>query len=264
MQSSIIAIVIVVLGGLAGALGQVLVARRMPVDVREPINTVGGVLYAAVVGAFGVLLAFVISVVWGQFDAAKQTVEQEANLLVSIHLEAATFAAPDRDQLRADVRDYMDLVIQREWTSIGEGSHAQSQEARAALQKLWVDALGVKIAPDDPRQPVAYDHVLEHLNEVTSQRKLRLLAARDSMHVGLWAVLALGSAMTVGFSWLFGVEGKSGWAHPLLVGGLSAFITACLVLVGFLNHPFGGPYGISSDAFTGARATFDGAAGPAR
>jgi hypothetical protein len=261
MQPLIFAIAAVVLSALAGGLGQILVARRMPFDVREPINEVGGVLYAAVVGAFGVLLAFVISVVWGQFDGAKQTAEQEANLLAGIYLEAGAFAAPDRQQIQGDVREYIDRVVQQEWTSMGPETRAESPAAHRALRKLWADALAVKIPADDPKQPVAYDHVLEHLHEATSLRHLRLLAARDAIHNGLWAVLGLGTAMTVAFAWFFGVRGKSGWAHPLMVGGLSAFISACLVVVAVLDHPFGGYFGIRPEAFTRARETCDDASG---
>ena len=257
MHPLIVPVLVVTVSALAGGVGQILVARRMPFDVREPINEVGGVLYAAVVGAFGVLLAFVISLVWGQFDGAKQTAEQEANLLVGIYLEAEAFAAPDRTRLREDVREYMKLVVQQEWPSMGQGSRAQSPAAHHALRKLWVDAITVKISPDDARQPVAYDHVVAHIQEATSLRQLRLLAARDSIHGGLWAVLALGTVMTVGFAWFFGVKSKSDWAHPLMVGGLSGFIAACLVVVAVLDHPFGGDFGIQPDAFATARQTLD-------
>ena len=64
--------------------GLEVVQRLVPASSRQSHNDVAGFIYAALGVIYAVLLALVVIAVWGEYDAASETVEQEANALAEI------------------------------------------------------------------------------------------------------------------------------------------------------------------------------------
>ena len=83
-----------------------------------------------------------------------------------------------------------------------------------------------------------YDQVLEQLHGLDDARRERLLAAEEGGPTILWVVLILGGTITVGFTYLFGLENT--WAHRLMVVTLAAVIGLVLFTIGAMEHPFSG------------------------
>ena len=63
----------------------------------------------------------------------------------------------------------------------------------------------------------------------------------------LWVVLILGGVITVGFTYLFGLE--SALVHLLMVAALAFTISLSLFTVAALDQPFQGDVRIHPDAF---------------
>ena len=66
-----------------------------------------GVVYA-------VLLAFVVTLVWGQREEARVRVEQEANAVADLSRGAQAFLTPIQAQVRGGLRAYLETVLQTE------------------------------------------------------------------------------------------------------------------------------------------------------
>jgi TRAP-type C4-dicarboxylate transport system permease small subunit len=64
--------------------GLELVQRLVPAPSRQRHNDVAGFIYAALGVIYAVLIALVVIAVWEEYDAASETVEQEANALAEI------------------------------------------------------------------------------------------------------------------------------------------------------------------------------------
>jgi hypothetical protein len=77
---------VLVVGGvcLLALVGFELVHRLVPAASRQRHNDVAGFIYAALGVIYAVLLALVVIAVWEQYQAASETVEQEANALAEI------------------------------------------------------------------------------------------------------------------------------------------------------------------------------------
>jgi uncharacterized membrane protein YgaE (UPF0421/DUF939 family) len=73
-------------------LGLVVVQRLVPSALRQEHNDVAGFIYAVVGVAYAVLLAFVVVVVWEEYERAKDTVETEANELAGDYFLADRFS----------------------------------------------------------------------------------------------------------------------------------------------------------------------------
>jgi TRAP-type C4-dicarboxylate transport system permease small subunit len=75
--------------------GLELVQRLVPTASRRPHNDVAGFIYAALGVIYAVLLALVVIAVWEEYDAASETVEQEANALAEIFWLAHQLPEPE-------------------------------------------------------------------------------------------------------------------------------------------------------------------------
>jgi hypothetical protein len=61
-----------------------LVQRLVPATSRQRHNDVAGFIYAALGVIYAVLLALVVISVWEEYQAASETVEQEANAVAEV------------------------------------------------------------------------------------------------------------------------------------------------------------------------------------
>src|SRR3954468_6649902 len=69
-------------------------------EIGNYLQTVGGI--------YAVLLAFVVYVVWGQFNEARGLCDREAAALVDLHRTASGLPAATRDDIQRTLRDYLD------------------------------------------------------------------------------------------------------------------------------------------------------------
>src|SRR4051812_37915502 len=79
---------------------------RRNVDFRrlEQHNDVAGFIYSVIGVIYGVLIAFIVVVVWEHHTAAEQAVQNEANAVIQIYRDAEAFPDPFRGALRNDLR----------------------------------------------------------------------------------------------------------------------------------------------------------------
>jgi Na+/proline symporter len=94
--------------------GLMLVQRFVPVDSRRPHNDVAGFIYAALGVIYAVLLALVVIAVWGEYDAASETVEQESNALAEIFWLAHRLPEPEGSHIQQFARSYAQEVVHKE------------------------------------------------------------------------------------------------------------------------------------------------------
>jgi uncharacterized membrane protein YgaE (UPF0421/DUF939 family) len=85
-------------------LGLVVVQRLVPSALRQEHNDVANFIYAVVGVTYAVLLAFVVVVVWEEYERAKDTVETEANEL------AGDYFLADRISDEADRQRVQELA----------------------------------------------------------------------------------------------------------------------------------------------------------
>ena len=99
---------------MAAVLGLFLVQRLVPSALRREHNDVAGFIYAVLGVAYAVLLAFVVIVVWEEYEEAKETVEAEANELAGVYFLADRFPESDRERIQNLARTYGQTVVREE------------------------------------------------------------------------------------------------------------------------------------------------------
>jgi hypothetical protein len=223
--------------------GLVLVQRLVPTEVRQPHNDVAGFIYAVVGVAYAVLLGLILIAVWEQWEAAKITADDEANEVAEVFYLAHRLPQPEGRHIQELARSYTQVVVEEEWPLMEQGKASPKawdllDDIRDSIQRL---------DPSTDAQQVLYDQELERVHELSDARRERLLEAQEGIPGILWVVLLVGGVVTVGFTYLFGLENT--WAHRLMVVTLAAVIGLVLFTIGALEYPFSGGARIGTGAF---------------
>jgi Protein of unknown function (DUF4239) len=244
---------VLVVGGvcLLSLIGLELVHRLVPAQLRQPHNDVAGFIYAALGVIYAVLLALVVISVWEEYQAAAETVEQEANSVAEIFLLGYELPEPEGTHLQQLARAYAEEVVHKEWPLMAQGNQSVlEQEAGTPAGWDLIDDIRATLHGFEPHtkaEEQLYAEGLDQVGRLGDARRTRLIASEEGVPGILWSVLIFGGIAAVGFTYLFGLQ--STWAHRLMVVTLAAVIGLVLFTIGALGHPFEGGARIGPEFF---------------
>jgi hypothetical protein len=225
--------------------------RRSHNDVIGPSVGVIGTTYA-------VIVAFMLSGVWSNFQTALRNTEVEANSLVSLSRLGRALPSPEREQIQQLTLEYAKVMIEQEWSAMTR--QELSARGQQIMNELWT--LLPATQAHSPQEQAALQQALAELSSMSQHRRIRVLESRTELPNILWAVLLVGGVVTVGASCLFGVEDFK--IHALQVGALSLTISIVLVAIADIDHPFEGIVHVTPSSFQYALETFQEATAPSR
>jgi hypothetical protein len=244
MPTAVYGVLVVLVTVLVAVGGLVLVQRLVPSTLRQQHNDVAGFIYAVVGIVYAVLLALVVIAAWEEHEAAKETVDSEANELAEIFWLAHRLPEPEGRQLQELAQSYGRVVVDEEWPLMAQKGRA-SPRAWELLDgmRLGVQNLEVSTQADQ----VLYTQGLERIHDLADARRMRLVEADEGIPAILWVVLTVGGVVTVGFTYLFGLQNTR--AHRLMVAALAGVIALVLFTIGALEYPFSGGAQVGPEAF---------------
>ncbi len=210
-------------------------------NYRQVFQKIAGYFFQVLGVVYGVLIAFAVFVVWGQYEDTKILVTHEANEVGDLFLMSRTL--PNAEQIRTALGNYVILVIQKEWPTMARGE--SSNEVQDTLDGLW--RIYREAEPASESQKQLWSRSLDRLIELSDTRRLRLHASRDSVPELLSVLLYLGGGITILVAFLFEVKGFQ--LHSWITAALTAEILLLLFLISALDHPFRGPASLSSEPF---------------
>ena len=252
---------VLVVGGvcLISLVGFELVHRLVPASSRQPHNDVAGFIYAALGVIYAVLLALVVIAVWEQYQAASETVEQEANATAEIFWLAHRLPEPRGSHIQELCRSYAEELVHKEYPLMEQGKAPLMTQVRGTPAGwIIIDDIRASLQDYEPHtkaEEQLYAEGLDQIAELNDARRMRLVAAEEGIPGVLWAVLIFGGVAAIGFTYLFGMENT--WAHRLMVLTLAAVIGLVLFTIGALEHPFSGGARIGTGAFDLILERFD-------
>ena len=244
MPTAVYGVLIVLVAVLVAVGGLVLVQRIVPSTLRQQHNDVAGFIYAVVGIVYAVLLALVVIASWEEHEATKETVETEANELAEVFWLAHRLPEPEGRRLQELARSYARVVVDEEWSLMAREGRA-STEAWELMDemRIVVQDLDVGTRADQ----VVYTQGLERIHDLADARRTRLVEADEGIPVILWIVLVVGGVVTVGFTYLFGLENTG--VHRLMVAAVAGVIALVLFTIGALEYPFSGGARVGPGAF---------------
>ncbi|HET7037138.1 MAG TPA: DUF4239 domain-containing protein [Thermomicrobiaceae bacterium] len=225
-----------------GAAGLLFVRRVAKLRGIIEWNDVAGFIYAVVGVIYGVILAFVVVVVWQKYSAVSTAVSTEAAALVVSYRDTAILPQPQQQQAQTALRNYGEEVTTEEWATHGELLPHTTPDL---LNPIW--AIYRQQHPSDALQQQLLVSAEDRLHNLELQRHLRHLSGEDSLPLLFWPVLIGGGIVTVAFSYFFQLESLR--AHLVMVALLAGLVGGVLFLVFSLNQPFTGLAPVSKRPF---------------
>lgn len=222
--------------------GPILVRRLVSMERIVGNNEVAGFKFATLGVIYAVLLGLVVISVWEKYAEADDAVTRESGALASLYRLAGGLGTDDQQRLRASLSEYADSVAEDDWPAMAEGG--ESAETRRALGSIYGVILAVEIAT--PRDAVLLDALLTQADLATDARRERISLAEGVVPSAIWLVLFLGAALTLGFTFFFGVENLR--AQVVMAGILALVIFLALFVAVSISHPFTGPLSVRPEA----------------
>lgn len=235
--------IIIVFAVFVSCFGLKFVRRRYTADYLRDNHEVGGYFFNAFGLLYAVLIAFVVFLTWTEFDSSTRDVEMEANQTYLLYFNAEEFPEPSKTEIKNTIREYINIVINSEWQKLPNGEFDMG--ATKVVTKLF--DLYSKVDKSFATNSKFYSESIDRLNQLSEQRRLRILAATNNVPVIIWIILIIGGLVSVGFTYFFGM--KNAPVHYTLVGTLCSINALLLFLIYDLDHPFTGSNKITTHAF---------------
>jgi len=240
-------LILVVLLAVAVAAGSVWLAGRfLDENTGREYNVALAPFVTTAALVYGALLGFTTVVAWEQFSSADNHVTTEASTLASMYRQTVAMPPEEAAQIRVQLRRYTQAA-RDQWGSPGPAN----EEARAAITDMY-RVLGRQAQHGSS---VIDSEFLSQVNELSSQRNIRLLDARPRIPGLLWCGLLFGAVMVIGLLGFSRLPSRRG--HLVLSSAVAILLGLLLYVVFWLDHPFGRQAGVTAVPFVHAVEVFD-------
>jgi Protein of unknown function (DUF4239) len=235
--------IVIVISVLAG--GCVFIVRKyVHISFLQKHHEVAFTIFLQEGVIYGVLLAFVVSVVWAQFNEVGEEMQREVSDLLVVAQLSTVLPEPLSANMQSGMRNYMQSVLNQEWKTMYYGQ--ASPQSRAWFDHL--QAIFLQYKPQNFAEAAVYSEILRHLSEARESRRIRLFHSALSVPKVIWVILIGMGLMMVTLPLFFGMEHR--WSQALITGSLAAMITSLLLLIILLDNPFGRNLQVDKKAFT--------------
>jgi len=231
--------------GAAGT-GQAYVHRRFGKEDFIAHNQVGGIIIGVAGTLFAVVLGFLTVVVWQQYTQARQVVVSETSAATDAWHTVIGLPSPVRNRVRADMAQYANVMINREWPDMRRGTF----DLEAAMIVMdAIDAVG-SFAPTSTGEANAQMAALQQLGALHDARQQRIAINHSGVSWFEWLVLLISATCIICFCWLFGLRSRR--VQLLMTSTVVTIVVSTLVLLFELQYPFRSDVGIGPDAWRDA------------
>ena len=221
----------------------------LPESALKSGSDVGGNFLQTFGGIYGVIVAFVIYVVWQQHNDTQAAVEKEAVALAELYGVTGWFTTwAKRDEVRARLRAYATVVPALN----GQSPARPEQDDKRLLDASLHDFLAHTPAAAEER---LFAPALDLFHELNEAREHRLTVSRLRLPEGLRWFVFIGGAISVATLWLLWVESLA--VHLVITAGMTWVIVAASSLIVDLDDPYGGDFVIDWGRFNQAAAHMD-------
>ena len=244
--------IIIILASVLAALGFLFaVTRSLEAHSRKESNDFTGAVVTVIGTTYAVILAFMLSGVWNNLQAAQANSEQEANSLVNIWRISANIDPATGNDVQALCVKYAQNALSVEWPAMYKGKPLPPQGSEM-INQLW--RLAGQSQDRGGGTYVATYQFVEELRMLTEYRRIRLMHSREELPGILRTVLIAGGIITVAASCFFGVQNFR--FHVLQVVVLSFLISLVLVAIADIDRPYQGNDVVPPTGFVLALRTF--------
>jgi hypothetical protein len=219
--------------------GHVAVRRAFPQTDFRAHNDVGGIVLGVTGGLFAVMMAFIVAIVWQEFDAASQRVAVEVGAATDLWHTASGLPAPLGPAVRRNLVSYASAMVSDEWPAMRTGG--SSKRAEDVLTRTFEDV--AQFRPANAGAGNAQSASLQYLGALHDARHHRLDDNSSGVSPFEWTILLIGAVVVIGICYLVGLSNLR--TQLLMTGAVAAMIASTFVLIFELDYPFRGDLSIA-------------------
>ena len=139
------------------------------------------------------------------------------------------------------LRVYTEMVVKVEWRDMQRGQ--PNIDVWNTFDRMFL-AIGA-IEPDTPKRVALLPEIWARTNELVKQRRSRLYTSESEVPGTLWAVVLIGTALTIATAFVLPPSRFNLW----MVGLLALSIGLVFYLIIAMDRPFAGKESIRPEAF---------------
>lgn len=243
ISTPLLAVACMLLGGaIAGIIVTLVHKHRRADSMTGERNNLLAVAVALIGSILGILLSFLVTIVWQDWSAASGIAEREADTAYNLYRLSARLPSPTREQINEATVRYLQTVAERDWQDMD--NREQTQASADALHSMWTAAMGLHAAGTDAAD--VYDKLLQTIADLAEARRHRLLSSRAIIPSVMWIFLIFASASLIALLSFY--ETRHRWMHFGIVVIVAATLSFLMFIVAALDRPFGGRLGVQPDA----------------
>ncbi|HKQ74643.1 MAG TPA: hypothetical protein VJ810_13210 [Blastocatellia bacterium] len=218
--------------------------REQEVVVRSMVGTMLSLLTF--------ILAFTFWIAATHFDAARQALLNQANMIRTAYMRADLLPEPHRTEIRNLLREYVDIRLDAYKSGNFGPLVPRSEELH---NRLWSQAIAAR---DKSSSPIYVGHYIQSLNDMIALHT-RQLTVRQEFRIPttIWVVLYLIIPLAAASIGCHG--GLTGANRPLVAVAFVLIISVVMGLIIDLDHPRRGFLKVSQQALADLRRTMDAA-----
>jgi hypothetical protein len=211
---------------LAAILSRRPVAKNLKAVVPVTLTPLGVIL--------GLLIAFLASRVWTNFDRAGEYVGQEAGALRETVLLADSLPPEVRTSVRLAIRKHVHFIETEEWPAMAR-QQASLQSIAVGLAEALTAVLS--FAPTQANQQIAQERALVAIEKALEARRNRVRLSQAEIAPLQWAVISVLAILILMTLAVVHVESRLAMAFTMFV--FSTAVGVCLVLLMVYDRPLG-------------------------
>jgi hypothetical protein len=228
------------------ALAGLVAARRVDaLAVVHGASDAVGTYLSAIGTTYAVLLAFVVYVVWSQFNEARNRVEHEANDIIDLFRTARSFPDELGARVQRHLREYVDTVVTEEWRAMATRDRLAIDRVTATLDTLWDDLH--RFQPATACDQAVLGEAVARFHDFSHARANRLSASRVKIPLALKILLYVGAVVITASTYLLSVDPF--WLHALITGAVAGEISHVLYIIADLDDCYSGDWQVPRGAF---------------
>ncbi|QBI55883.1 bestrophin-like domain [Streptomonospora litoralis] len=230
----------------------IVVARKFGISTDDSEGPIGILIAPCVLSIYLIALAMGLVIGWENNRGAADSAVDEAGHATALYWNTAAFPDEEGARVRADVRDYVRLVVRDDWPSMREGRGLDASAA-AALDRLRISVN--QVPADDPASALENLQARQNVTDLVQSRVQRADSAADQIPRFIMLATAVSGLAVVVLPFGMGVRQSRARIFWSLVN--LAFVAATLTALLFLDNPYSGVLATDSGAFQDALAGFD-------
>jgi Protein of unknown function (DUF4239) len=192
---------------------------------------------------YGITVGLIAVGVWNTNSNSSDLVSKEAAAIGALYRDVGGYPSPQREELRAKLRDYTVFTIEQAWPAQQEGRLLNG--GTEILDQFQAQLYSFE--PAGTGQIALHSETLSAFNKLIEYRRLRIDAVESGLSSVMWAVIWIGAAVSIAVAYFYRIEDPK--LHGVLVFLMAGFLGIVLFMIVINDKPFFGSVSVSADPY---------------